>query len=115
MNHKNLAETFCKNGGSCAIIDGTTAVQDTLPRMVQWLGEVAPWIGTAMAALPFGPIPSHALDDRDDPWWRSEECQSRFNEVWEALCEHSPEGFLFGVHPDDPARLGWWPCEGGEF
>ena len=70
--------------------------------------ERAPDHYTQLCALPFGPVPSHALEDEDAEWWHSEDAGYLLEELTDLLNEHAPAFTYFGAHEGDGADFGFW-------
>lgn len=105
----NSIEAECQEYGSFTVSSGTTRLQDTLPRMLEALGELFP-AAHQQASYGLHPlIPSHALEDSEAEWWASDDACQAYEQLNEALNEHAPDGFCFGAHGGDGACLGFWP------
>lgn len=102
------------------IIHGTHRPQDLLPSFLDALRAIGedfkyPDRDTARAeyaqlvAMPFGFIPSHAQEDENADWWRSEECTARLEEISELLFSHAPPFAYFGTLEGDGSDFGFWP------
>lgn len=50
----------------------------------------------------FGPVPSHAYDDPNDPWWSSEAAEALLQELTDMLAPDT----TYGVKPQTPERTG---------
>lgn len=53
-----------------------------------------------MHLSPFGPVPSHAYDDPNDPWWSSEAADALLQELTDMLAPDT----TYGVKASPPPR-----------
>ncbi len=91
------------------IIHGTMHPQDLIPAFLDALAEVDPMVHAQMMMLPFGVVPSHAMEDESADWWS--DAQWRLEELFDALDASAPEGYYFGAHPGDGSDFGFWEME----
>ena len=91
---------------------GTMRPQDLIPAFLDILRDVDGAAHEQYMLMPFGPVPSHVMDEGDDSeWWQSEDALWILQDLFDALDAASPEGFYFGAHPGDGSDYGFWRIE----
>jgi hypothetical protein len=93
------------------ISHGTMRPQDLIPAFLDALSIVNPEGYEQYLLMPFGPIPSYAMEDDDSDWWESEDCVWTLEGLFDALDECADEGYYFGAHPGDGSDYGFWQIE----
>ena len=91
-----------------SVSHATMRPQDLIPAFLDVVRDIAPAHYEQILLLPFGFVPSYALEYEDSEWWESDECGHRLEELFDLLNEHAPEGFYFGSHPGDGSDYGFW-------
>ena len=108
--------TIDKNTGNfkveeCAgtLICGTMRLQDIIPAFLDAIRATVEY--TQLLSLPFGAVPSHAIDDDDSDWWMSEDAECIYFSILDVLDAYAPKGYYFGAHIGDGSDYGYWPIE----
>jgi hypothetical protein len=91
-----------------SISHGTLRPQDLIPTFLDTVRDIAPERYEQLCAQPFGPIPSHALEDDDADWWQSEDAGYLLEDLTDILSEHAPAFCYFGAHEGDGSDFGFW-------
>lgn len=95
-----------------SISSGTLRKKDLILTFLDFIREHDPVRYEAMALMPFGSVPSFAMEDENSEWWEEEEASILLNAVlWESMEDMAPEGYYFGAHPGDGADFGYWEIE----
>jgi len=61
-------------------------LRDKVDELMARLERENPAAHTQLLMLPFGLVPSHAMEDTDDEWWSGPEAQAAIEQLEEALC-----------------------------
>ena len=56
-------------------------------------------------------LPTHALEDEEADWWKSEDAHFLLEDLFETLNATAEEGEYFGAHEGDGSLFGFWPVE----
>jgi len=94
-----------------SVISGTHRLQDILPKLLDELRERNPTAYAQLCLTPFGPIPSHAMEDENADWWEGDDPIYLYDELITELDYTAPEGYYFGTHPGDGSDYGFWNME----
>ena len=91
------------------IIHGTLRPVDLIPAFLDALRDADPAAHAQLMALPFGPVPSYAMEDDSSDWWDGEESSDLLTELFDALDNAASEhGFYFGSCEGDGSDFGFW-------